>query len=691
MNGGAESATVESLRETGFFGGLTPATTWLVHWRDGSFPVLSNVTVGIRIHLLPALALLAAIVFALVSLTGERTIGRATAEQDSFQRQGDLTADVRAELLAMQNDEQDFLSNRRPEAAEAFRREAAGFSGHLKELAGLPTAQAKAADIETLSKEASALVEQFQAVAETQEKLGLTEDSGLRAALRKSVKAMEDELKVWPNQDALWNKMLGMRQAEKDFMIYGGDGPMGRFRKSAMEFDFKIDGSGLPASTAQGFRTLLETYGNDMNAFVEASTQLQTEVEALKGHLSAATPIVDGLFTYARGGSLTAGQVVARTRRATGRETGITGGLALLAFFLMSLVLTRSIVAPLRLIETTMRRLVEGEHGVSVPGTGRRDEIGDMARAVGVFKENALAMVALQRDHEALMAHAEIEKRATMANLADQFESKVKEVVEAVSQGSSGIAETARRMASRTGHGGESRSLMVAEAAAKAAESVAAANEAAVELAGSIDEVTRLVGQSETISKSGAQELAQVDSRVADLTEAAKEIGAVLELINKVAQETNLLALNATIEAARAGEAGKGFAVVAGEVKQLALQTARATGQIAQQIASIRQAAGSTAETVASITQTIRRMTEISEAVNGAMIRQSSATDRIGRCMEVVGADSRTVVEGVIDVTQSAANYCGSAIRVLWAANDLTEPVTLLRQEVDSFLKRVRN
>jgi len=693
MTEGVRAPTAESLLGSSAMtaeADWSERVAWLRAWRDGSFPVLSNIPVGRRIHLLLLLALLAAAVFGVVSLQGERKIGQAMAEQDSFRRQGDLVADVRAEALAMQTLEQEFLRTRQPEMAEAHRRSAAQMALSVKELAALPTARSVAHDIDALVKELEALSRQFEAVVATEETLGLTEDLGLRGKLRKSVKAMESELKMWPNLDAMWNKMLGMRQAEKDFMLYGGDEHLGKHRKFAMEFDLKIDSSGLGASTAQGFRTLLATYTDDMAAFAEASNNLDSAVEDLRGHMNVLKPMIGTLFSYARDGSVQASRDQAETRAAINRHTEEAGVLVLLAFFLLSLLLSRSIVAPLRMIEDTMRRLVGGEHAVSVPGTTRKDEIGDMARAVGVFKENALAMVALQREHDDLMRRAEAEKQAAMAELADQFEGTVSGVVESVSRGSLSIADTARRMADRVSHTEGSRSLLVAEAAMKADDSVRAAREAADELTGSIKEVTRLVDESSAISKVGERELDHVDQRVAELSSATQEIGAVLELINKIARQTNLLALNATIEAARAGEAGRGFAVVAGEVKNLADQTAQATGKIGGQITAIRQAADGTAQMVDSIGATIRRMAEITSSVNGAMARQANATDRIGHCVDIVSKDSRTVAEGVVEVTQSAARYCGSAIRVLWAANDLTEPVQVLRQEVASFLARVR-
>jgi methyl-accepting chemotaxis protein len=252
------------------------------------------------------------------------------------------------------------------------------------------------------------------------------------------------------------------------------------------------------------------------------------------------------------------------------------------------------------------------------------------------------------------------------------------------------IAETARSVAMNTGGASQSRSLNVAEAAAKAHDSVAAARAAAEELSHSIHEVDRLVQESEGIVKSGAGDLGQADQRVEALSAAAREIGDVLGLISQIARQTNLLALNATIEAARAGEAGKGFAVVAMEVKHLADQTAHATDQIASQITSIQQAAGDTTQTITSIGNTIRRVSEITLQVSDAMHRQAAATDSIVASVDKVQADSEIVSEGVVDVTRHAAAYCGSAIRVLWGANDLARPAKILKEEVDNFLARVR-
>ncbi|HLN24546.1 MAG TPA: HAMP domain-containing methyl-accepting chemotaxis protein [Patescibacteria group bacterium] len=691
MSNLSQATTADAMFPTDSLLSRLRQTNWGHAWRDGSFPLLSDLAVGLRVNLLLVVALAAALVFAAVSYFGEQKISQASADQTSYRRLGDLTSDVRAEALSMQTLEQEFLRTRNPDIAAEHRRASEIIANHVKEIAALPMAQPVAGDVEDLAKELVVVNELFDLVVATEEKNGLTDGTGLRGKLMKSVKVMEDELKVWPNLDAMWNKMLGMRQAEKDFMLYGSTEYLGKHRKYANEFDLKIDSSGLPASTADGFRKLLADYTQDMAAFAEASTELEVNSTNLRGQMDSVQPIIGKLFAYSRDGGLKSTRVEEQTRKAIQRNNATAGVLAMMVFFLLSLVLSRSIVAPLRLIEDTMRRLVGGEHQVRVPGTHRRDEIGDMARAVGVFKENALAMVALQHEHEDLMRGAEAERRSAMHSLADQFEGTVKKISDEVSKGADSISLTAERMGARNNVQGESLSLSVAEAAAKAYDSVTAARIAADELSASIHEVGALVSESSDIAKTGEGELEQADRQVLALSAAAKEIGAVLGLINKIAHQTNLLALNATIEAHRAGDAGKGFAVVAGEVKNLADQTAKATGQIASQIGAIQHVADDTAHTMDVIGGTIRRMLEITEAVNDAMQRQSAATDRIGVCVQAVSTDSRIVADGVIDVTQSAASYCGSAIQVLWAANDLAQPTQSLREEVNAFLDRVRS
>nr|WP_283091872.1 HAMP domain-containing methyl-accepting chemotaxis protein [Magnetospirillum sulfuroxidans] len=362
---------------------------------------------------------------------------------------------------------------------------------------------------------------------------------------------------------------------------------------------------------------------------------------------------------------------------------------ALAAFCLVALVLARSITQPVRLIEDAMERLAGGDHTVLVPGIARRDEIGDMAKAVAVFKDNAIAMVRMQQEQEAIRAEAEAVNHARMLALADHFEQAVGSVAEAVNTNAQAIKETAARMVRRD-RAGDSRSLSVAEAAERSRNTVAAVAEAAAELTSSVEEIAHHVTATSEVVRLAVNELERTNAQVTGLSQVASNIDRVVNLISDIAGRTNMLALNATIEAQRAGEAGKGFAVVADEVKHLAQKTADSTREIAEQISAIQNATADTAAAIGDVGDAIRRMDDIAAKVAQAVVRQSEVTDKISRCVEEVTAGTQDVTGGVVGVTQSAARYCGGAVRVMWAADDLAGPAANLKHEVDGFLRTIR-
>jgi len=658
-------------------------------WRNAEIPGLAHLSIGHRFGLLVGLALTGAISFGAAYWVAERRIDTMLVTQDGYRRLNDLAGDVRAKAAALQNHEEQFLRERDSERAAAFRQDAAFVGQSLEAMRALPQAGDMTAQVVALTDGFLAVSERFDSVARQTEILGLSEAQGLRGRLAASVKAIEDELKMWPNAGPLLPEMLQMRQAEKNFMLYGGEIHLNQHRQHSSQFDFALDASGLPASTRADFRELLATYSADMQAYAAGTMALEGEVAALRQLFQTMQPTLTQVFSIAREGMTNAIRQQEEVRTGTSRLLAGFGALALLSFFAAALVLARSVTQPVRLIEDAMERLAAGDHGVVVPGIDRRDEIGDMAKAVAVFKDNAIAMVRLQQEQDAIRAEAEATSRQRLLMLADQFELAVKSVADLVNCNAQAIMDTAEGMVRHEGSG-QNRSLSVVEAADQARSTVAAVAEAAVELSASVDDIASLVRDTSQVVRQAVAELDRTNARVRGLSEVAGNIDRVVNLIGDIAARTNMLSLNATIEAQRAGEAGKGFAVVAGEVKHLAQKTSDSTREIAEQVAAIQSATAETVAAIGDVGGAVRRMDEIAGQVAAAVGRQSEVTGKIARCVEQVRVDTACVTEGVVSVTQSAARYCGAAVRVMWAADDLAGPAANLKDEVDGFLHTIR-
>ncbi|MCR6631716.1 MAG: methyl-accepting chemotaxis protein [Magnetospirillum sp.] len=659
-------------------------------WLQGEVPWLSNLPIGRRFVLLVGLAALGAVSFGAAYHLAERRIDAMLVVQDGYRRLNDLAGDVRAKAAALQNHEEQFLRERAPQSAESFRQDAAFVAESLEAMRVLPESAGMAAQVAELAEAFRAIAARFDTVARQAEILGLTDSSGLRGRLASSAKAMEDELKMWPNAGMLLPDMLQMRQAEKNFMLYGGESYMNLGRKYAMQFDLTLDSSPLPVSTREDFRKLLETYSTDMVDFAQGTMVLEGEVSELRRQFQAMQPTLGQVFAHAREGMTSAIHQQEAERARTSRLLAAFGVMAVLSFFAAASVLARSVTQPVRLIEDAMGRLAGGDHGVVVPGIQRRDEIGDMAKAVAVFKDNAIAMVRLQQEQDAIRSEAEATSRQRMLALADHFEQAVKSVADAVNSNAQAIKATAEGMARSEGASGQDQSLSVAEAAEQARSTVAAVAEAAGELAASVEDISGLVTETSRVVRQAVAELDRTNTRVQGLSAVAGNIDRVVNLIDDIAGRTHMLSLNATIEAQRAGEAGKGFAVVAGEVKHLAQQTGESTREIAEQVAAIQAATADTVAAIGDVGDAIRRMDEIAAQVASAVHRQTEVTAKIGRCVDQVSEDTRCVTEGVVSVTQSAARYCGAAVRVIWAADDLAGPASILQHEVDGFLTTIR-
>ncbi|MFC1673185.1 CHASE3 domain-containing protein [Pseudomonadota bacterium] len=354
----------------------------------------------------------------------------------------------------------------------------------------------------------------------------------------------------------------------------------------------------------------------------------------------------------------------------------------------LAFVIGGAIANPISKMTSSMRVLAEGDKSVEIPGTGRGDEIGDMAEAVQVFKDNMIKADNLAAEQEA--SRAEREQRAeAVEKLTHNFDSDVSGVIETVAASATEMDSTASSM-SATAEQTSSQSTMAAAASEEASANVQTVASAAEELSSSISEISRQVAQSTQISATAVAEVEGANEQVQGLADSAQKIGEVVALITDIADQTNLLALNATIEAARAGEAGKGFAVVASEVKNLANATAKATEEISAQIGDIQSSTQDAVHAIDSIGGIIREMNEISSTIAAAVEEQGAATQEIARNVEEASTGTAEVSSNVASVTQAAGETGQAAGTVREAAQDLSTQTETLKGIVEKFLGDVR-
>ncbi|WP_282047381.1 HAMP domain-containing methyl-accepting chemotaxis protein [Roseibium album] len=364
-------------------------------------------------------------------------------------------------------------------------------------------------------------------------------------------------------------------------------------------------------------------------------------------------------------------------------------GLGLVLGVAVSYLTARSIVRPVTGMTGAMARLAENDISTEVPSVARRDEIGEMAKAVQVFKENMIRAATLEQEQQNAALEAEAEKKRMMEDLANDFERAVGSIINSVSGASTELQTTAQSMTSTV----EQTSMqagVVATSSDQANSNVQTVAAATEEMAASVQEIGRQAEDSSRKAQAASAEAEETVEKVAALSEAATKIGAVVSLIQDIAEQTNLLALNATIEAARAGEAGRGFAIVASEVKELASQTASATTDIGEQINAIQDSTQTSAEAIGKVTSAISDLNEIAASIAAAVEEQSAATSEIAGNVQQAAIASQEVSDSIGEVNQSAAGSSAAAAQVLSSAGDLSRQSESLRNEVDKFLQGIR-
>ena len=625
---------------------------------------------------------------AIQALSASAQATRQTATDEATHAYEKVCA-VNIDLLQARRHEKDFFLRNSEEtvaaqdkAVSAGRRDLEALFAHIHDQGAAASLRGVVAGVEEYSR-------QFQVVAAKKRDLGLSQDQGLMGVMRKAIHDIEASLKVADKQQ-LEVLMLMMRRHEKDFLArldpkYGDE-----LKARVEEFERALPEAGLPEATVADIRAKLAAYRQSFLAVMEASLGIREEGKTLSQIYGKLEPVLTSLSdTIAKDYEASQTEMAAeRSRTGTLLLWVMVGSVVLVG--LGAHLVGGAICRPLIALTGIMQRLAAGEVKLAIPvrDLSLRTEIGDMARAIRIFDQQAQQNLEMKAAEEAENL-AKLRRQQESEELIDMFGASVAGVFASLAHSSETMAGTAESLgdaAAETNREAEIVTGAVGEAASNA-QSVAAASE---QLTAAIGEIGRLITSSSQVAEAGSVQAKEVADRVERLREASGRIGDIVNLINNIASQTNLLALNATIEAARAGDAGKGFAVVATEVKNLANQTAKATDDIAAQIGEIQDSIAGTVESVQAIGKTVNGIHQATGEIAAAVTEQQSATDEIARSVNFVSSSTGEISESIARVRESAGRTNAASRDVGGASRDMAKQTGRLSAEVKDFLTAIR-